>query len=47
MIQAAGRDTTSLTKLLSDPELLLHLSRFIGRSGRLRSVFGDVIPVNA
>jgi hypothetical protein len=47
MIQAAGRDATSLTRLLSDPELLSHLFCFIGRSGRLRSVFGDVTPVIA
>jgi ribonuclease HI len=46
LTHAAGRDATSLHKLLSKPKLIPHLFRFIGRAGRLRSVFGDLTPTS-
>jgi len=42
MISAAGRDVRDIAKLLTEPALFPHLFKFIGRSGRLRTVFGAI-----
>jgi ribonuclease HI len=37
-----GRDTRVLSKLLSDPNLLRHLFRFVARTRRLQLVYGEI-----
>lgn len=47
MHRAGGRDARCISKLLSKPELLPHLFRFIGRTTRFRSVFGEIPELEA
>ena len=51
MITAVGRDAREVSKLLSSITLFPHLFKFIGRSERLRTVFGPIpsiaIPAGA
>jgi hypothetical protein len=42
MIRAGGRGARNLSKLLTEPKLFPHLLRFIGHSGRMRTVFGEI-----
>jgi hypothetical protein len=42
MIRAGGRGARDLPKLLTEPKLFPHFFRFIGHSGCMRSVFGEI-----
>jgi hypothetical protein len=47
MHRVGGRPSRDITKLLSRPKLLPLLFQFIARSGRYRTVFGDLPKVTA